>query len=385
MMDMIGDVSVASWMSKITDVSIMLASFAFVLGILVFVHEYGHYWVAKKCGVKIDSFSVGFGPEIYGRHDKHGTRWKICLLPLGGYVKMHGDSDPASMPTEAVVQMPEQERTQSFFYKSVWQRIAIIVAGPMANFLFAIIVLTIMYMTVGQPHTLALVDEVTKDSAAEIAGIIKGDIIRQVDDQKIERFEALQNIIRMNSGQPVVLLVERGTEKLSINLTPKTEEVDDGFGGKTKIGLLGIKRAPVVEGSQIYHNPFIALYKATAETITISSNTLTAIGQLIVGHRDTKELGGPIKIAHLAGETAQYGFYSLFNLIVMLSINLGLINLFPVPVLDGGHLVFYLVEAIRGKPVSLKAQEYSFRVGLALVICLMIFATLNDVVNLFGV
>ena len=385
MFSIIGDVTVTSWLNKIADVSITLASFGFVLGVLVFVHEYGHYWVARKCGVKIDSFSVGFGPEIFGRYDKDGTRWKLCLLPLGGYVKMHGDSDPASMPTEEVTKMTEDERKQAFFHKSVWQRIAIIVAGPFANFLFAILVLTVMYMTVGQPHTLAMVDEVTPGSAAEAAGIIKGDIIRQVDNEKIDRFESLQNIIRMNSGNPVVLQIDRGKEKLSINLTPKTEEVDDGFGGKTKIGLLGIKRAPVVEGSQIYHNPFIAVYKASAETFTMASNTLKAIGQLITGHRNTKELGGPVKIAHLAGETAQYGFYSLFNLIVLLSVNLGLINLFPVPVLDGGHLVFYLVEAIRGKPVSIKAQEYSFRVGLALVICLMIFATWNDVVNLFGV
>lgn len=385
MQQILGNVSMAEWGAKIVDVSITLTSFAVVLGILVFVHEFGHYWVARKCGVKILGFAIGFGPELWGRYDRHGTRWKICLLPLGGYVKMHGDSDPASMPSEEVANMPESERSQAFFHKNVWQRMAIILAGPGANFIFAILVLTVMYMTWGQPHTLALVDEVIKDSAAESAGILKGDIIREMDGVRIERFEELQNRVRMNGGEAVDLTIDRDGKPVKIHLTPKIEEVDDGFGGKTRIGMIGIRRAPVVEGEQVYHNPFVALYKASSEVVSIASNTLTALGQLVAGHRDTKEIGGPVKIAHLAGETAQYGFYSVFNLLVLLSVNLGLINLFPVPVLDGGHLFFYIVEAIRRKPVSIKAQEYSFRVGLVLVIGLMLFATWNDVVNIFGV
>jgi len=353
--------------------------FVLVLSVLVFVHELGHYLVARWCGIRVETFSIGFGPKLFGFTDRAGTLWKVSAIPLGGYVKMFGDADPASTPSERVRTMTEAERAVSFFHKNVWQRIAVVAAGPIANFLFAILVLAGLFMAYGQPHTLPQIGQVQPDSAAAAAGLQPGDTVVAVDGSAIDRFEELQQIVRMNPGQPMVLEIDRNGERLSLTATPKDSTVTDDFGNTHRIGLLGIGRTGM-EYRQ--HGPLSAIGQATAETWNIVTGTFQALGQMFAGDRGTEELGGPLRIAQMSGQMAQSGLIALVSFTAILSVNLGLINLFPIPLLDGGHLLFYAVEAVRGRPLGERAQEYGFRVGLALVLSLMVFATWNDLVHL---
>jgi regulator of sigma E protease len=356
--------------------------FLFVLTVLVFVHEFGHYLSARRNGVKVKIFSVGFGPELFGWTDRAGTRWRLSLIPIGGYVKMFGDADVTSMPGETVEDMTEEEKAVSFVHKRLMQRAEIVAAGPAANFLFAIVVLAGFFMTVGQPFTPAEIGEVGRGSAAERAGLQPKDTIVAVDGQVIQRFEDIQQIVALDAGDPLQIQVRRDGQELTLTAVPTVVEEKDIFGNVHRIGRLGISRTGT---EYLRRDPASAVWRAVGETWNIAMGTLKGAGQMLMGLRSADELGGPIAIAQMSGTIARLGFTDLIHFMALLSVNLGLINLFPIPILDGGHLLFYAAEAIRGRPLGQRAQEYGFRVGLALVLTLMIFVTWNDLVHRTGV
>ena len=352
--------------------------FLVVLTVLVFVHELGHYLIARYNGVKIEVFSIGFGPELFGWWDRSGTRWKFSTIPLGGYVKMFGDSDASSgLPVANITRLTPEEREVSFHYKRLGQRAAIVAGGPFANFAFAIIALALLFMTYGQPFTPAEVGQVLPGSAAEAGGIQAGDTIVSIDGSGVERFEDVQQVVRLNPNVPMAMVVKREGEVVNLKVTPSLVEEKDRL-GKHQIGQLGIRGGGA---KYIQRDPISAVGRAVGETWNLSATTLQAMWQMIIGTRGSDELGGPLRIAQLSGEVAQGGLVPLLWFMAVLSVNLGLINLFPVPVLDGGHLLFYAAEAVRGRPLGQRAQEYGFRVGLALVLTLMVFATWNDLVH----
>lgn len=354
--------------------------FLVVLTILVFVHELGHYLIARRNGVRIEVFSIGFGPELFGWHDRAGTRWKFSAIPLGGYVKMFGDIDPTStLGAMRMGEMTAAERAVSFHHKRLLQRVAIVSGGPLANFIFAIVLLAVLFATFGQPYTPAEVGQVQAASAAETGGIKVGDTIVAINGSTIDRFEDVQQIVRLNPGEPMVIAVRRDGQTVTLHVTPARTEMTDRFGNRHEIGLLGIGRSGV---EYVRRNPVSAVVQAFSETWNLSASTLQAMWQILIGTRASDELGGPLRIAQMSGEVAEGGLVPLLWFMAVLSVNLGLINLFPVPVLDGGHLLFYAAEAIRGKPLGQRAQEYGFRIGLALVLTLMVFATWNDLVHL---
>jgi regulator of sigma E protease len=366
----------ADWQSGL----LAIVAFLVVLTVLVFVHELGHYLVARRNGVRVETFSIGFGPELFGWWDRAGTRWKFSAVPLGGYVKMFGDADAASTPGQGLPMMTQEERNVSFHHKRLGQRAAIVAAGPIANFVFAIVLFAGLFMTVGQPFTPADVGTVKEGSAADKAGIKASDLIVSLDGRRIDRFEDVQQIVRNAPDVTMEIVVRRDGRDIPLQVTPQLTELKDNFGNRHKLGILGITRSGGVE--YVRHDPLTAVWRATAETWNVSVGTLQAVGQMIVGARTTEELGGPIRIAQMSGEVASVGLAALAGFMAVLSINLGLINLFPVPVLDGGHLLFYAAEAVRGRPLGQRAQEYGFRIGLALVLTLMVFATWNDIVRL---
>jgi regulator of sigma E protease len=346
-------------------------SFVFILSVIVFVHEMGHYLVARRNGVRVEVFSIGFGPEIHGWSDRAGTRWKVSLLPLGGYVKMHGANDSAARAPAP---------PDAFHGKRVGQRAAVVAAGPAANFLFAIVLLAVLFATVGQRVTPPDVTSVTPGSPAEEAGFLPGDVILGIDGEPIERFEDIQDIVRSSPGVELSVVVLRAGVETTLAVTPRLVEMEDRFGNIHKMGQLGIGRA----GGVVFRplDPLAAAWHAVTETWTISAATLDAVGQMIAGTRGTEELGGPVRIAQMSGEAAEDGWITILWFMAVLSINLGLINLFPVPMLDGGHLLFYLVEVLRGRPLGERAQEIGLRIGVALVVSLMVFVTWNDLVHL---
>ncbi len=352
--------------------------FLVILTVLVFVHEMGHYLIARRNGVRVEVFSIGFGPEIFGWTDKAQTRWKFSLIPLGGYVKMFGDINVASTPSEAVAEMSPEERDVAFPTKRLSQRSWIVAGGPLANFLFAIILLAGLFIFVGQPFTPALVGTVTPDSAAEEAGLRNGDVFVSIDGQTIERFEDIQRIVRMAPEQPLEIVVLRDDAEVTLTATPRLEVFTDTLGNEQKFGLLGIQGGAT---QYVKRGPLGAVWWATKETFELTIATLKAVGQMIAGSRSAEDLGGPLMIAQLSGQVAEIGIVSVIRFMVLLSVNLGLINLFPIPMLDGGHLLFYAIEAVRGRPLGERTQEYGFRLGLALVLCLMIFVTWNDLMR----
>lgn len=353
--------------------------FLAVLTALVFVHELGHYLVARWNGVRVEVFSIGFGPEIFGWNDKAGTRWKFSLIPLGGYVKMFGDANAASMPADGSEEMSAAERAVAFPHKRLGQRAAIVAAGPIANFLFAIVILGGLFSIVGQPFTPAVVGEVVADSAAEAAGFQADDEIIAVDGTSVARFEELQRIVALRPGEEMRITVLRDGREVDLLATPSRVERDNGLGEIHAVGQLGIRRSGA---EYVRHDPFSAVWQATRETVSIVDQTFTALGQIIRGARGADELGGPIRIAQMSGQAAEIGHTALVYFAAVLSINLGLINLFPIPMLDGGHLLFYAIEALRGRPLGERAQEYGFRIGLALVLTLMVFVTWNDLLRI---
>lgn len=353
--------------------------FLVILTVVVFVHELGHYLVARLNGVRVEVFSVGFGRELFGWTSRSGTRWRISMLPLGGYVKMFGESD---LPGDDREPLRPEERAVSFQHKRVGQRAAIVFAGPAANFIFGIALLAAMFMALGQPVTPAVIGEVQPDSAAAEAGLQPGDRIVRINGEEIGSFQDVQRVVRLRIGEPLHMAVERGEAgTLELTARPRITEREDVFGNVQRMPLLGI--SAVAEATEIVrHGPVSALVQSVEETATMVSATFTALGQMITGTRDSQELGGPLRIAKGAGQAAQLGIGSVLFYTILLSINLGLINLFPIPMLDGGHLAFYAIEAVRGRPLGMRAQEYGFRIGLFLVFALMIFATRNDLVDL---
>lgn len=355
--------------------------FLVVLTVLVFVHELGHYSVARRCGVRVEVFSIGFGPEIYGWNDSRGTRWKFSAIPFGGYVKMFGEmKTPTPEEAEAAHARPE-DLAVSFHTKPLLQRAAIVFAGPFANLFFAVIVLAVLFVAIGQPFTPSDVGEIVRGSAAERAGLQRGDVIRWIDGKKIERFEDVQRIVQLSPGRTLVITVQRGESEMSLSAVPDTTDMTDRFGNKQTIGRLGVSRSGT-DMVLVHHDPATATWRAVIETINLIDNIFDALWQIVRGTRTVKELGGPIRIAQMSGDVAQIGIVSTVMFMVLLSINLGLINLFPIPMLDGGHLLFYAIEALRGRPLGERAQEYGFRIGLALVSTLMLLATWNDLVQL---
>ena len=349
--------------------------FILLISILVFVHEFGHYYIARLCGVRIEVFSIGFGRELFGWNDRHGTRWKFSMLPLGGYVKMFGDADPASRPSAEVEEMMEDDRKVAFYHQTLPKRAAVVIAGPAANYIFAILVMAIVFMTAGQPFTLPVASTIVEDSPAAQAGMEPGDRITSINGTRIERFEELQQYVFLRPGEVADLTIDRKGEVLNKQATLQNVELTDRFGAKHRIGRLGIQSK---ESQLQKHNVIDAIAEAGKETWRITTSTLMAMGQIIKGDRSTEDLGGPLRIAQMAGDTADLGIVPWIMLMVMISINLGLVNLFPIPVLDGGHLMFYFFEAILGKPLSLRAQEIGMRVGLTAVMALMVLALFND-------
>ncbi len=335
------------------------------LGILVFIHELGHYLAARWCGVHVEAFSIGFGRAIASWTDRRGTAWKLAWIPLGGYVKLHGQERPEDVTDEARA-LWQPGRT--FHEKSVGKRAIVVAAGPVANFLLAGVLFAILFAIAGRPIDRPVVGDVSPKSAAAAAGILKGDRIDRIDGAPIARFADLQAIVSTHAGQALTLLVHRGDADETITVTPATQ--DDGNG--RKIGLLGIR-----SGTEAVSVP-VAIAAGFEETWTVVAQTLSGIGEMITGHRGTEGLGGPLRIFQLSGEVAQLGILSFVRLIALLSVNLGLINLFPIPILDGGHLLFYFFEAIRGRPLPRQALDYGFRAGLAVLLCLFVFATWND-------
>ena len=350
--------------------------FIAVLTVLVFFHELGHFAVARRCGVRVEVFSIGFGPEIFGYTAKSGTRWKFSAIPFGGYVKMFGERAPDENGEPHA--LSAEDEAVSFYAKSLGQRAAIVFAGPLANFLFAIVVLASLFMVLGEPSTPADVGEVIPGSAAEKAGLKPGDVFLEIDGSKIERFEQVRRIVQLAPGKSLAIIVRRGQQELTLTAIPDGVEKTQ-FGSTQTMGLLGVSR-PSGDRVFIRHDPLTAVWKATVRTYVLTGSILDALGEIVSGKRTAKELGGPIRIAQISGEMAQAGLVWIIQFTVILSINLGLINLFPIPLLDGGHLLFYAVEAIRGRPVGEKAMGYSLNVGLALILCLTVFVTWNDLV-----
>ena len=353
-----------------------IVPFIVVLTVLVFFHELGHYAIARLCRVRVEVFSIGFGPEIFGYTAKSGTRWKFSAIPFGGYVRMFGERAPNDNEGSAAVS--KEDEAVSFFAKSLGQRACIVVAGPLANFLFAIVVLATLFMFLGQPTTPADVGEVIAGSAAEKAGIKPGDVFLEIDGYKIERFEEVRRIVQLAPGKSLAIVVRRGQREITLNAIPDIVE-ETQFGSTQTMGRLGVSR-PSGDRVFVRHDPITAVWKATVRTYDLTASILDALGQIITGKRTAKELGGPIRIAQISGEMAKAGIVMIVQFMVILSINLGLINLFPIPLLDGGHLLFYGVEAIRGRPVGEKVMGYSLNIGLALILCLTVFVTWNDLV-----
>ena len=352
-----------------------VATFAVVIGLLVFVHEMGHYLVARWLGIKADAFSIGFGREIAGWTDRHGTRWKVGMLPLGGYVKFAGDADAASRPDQAAVGATAEERAGMFQFRPVWQRTLVILAGPITNFLFAIAIFTGFIVVYGQSVTPPVVGRVLPGSPAAAAGLLPGDRIIRIDGSRIGVFEDLLTTIQSNVGTPVRAEIERGTIQREVVIAPRIVDRTNEFGDHFRIGQIGIAPARQV----IVSRPLLAApYYATVEVGKMIGMIGSGLMQVITGQRPANELGGPIKIARYEAQAATLGLPTLIERIAFISINLGFINLLPVPMLDGGHLFLYAVEAVRRRPLAARVQEWAFMSGFAALMSLMIFLTWND-------
>ncbi|MFZ5736386.1 site-2 protease [Rhodopseudomonas thermotolerans] len=358
--------------------------FLFVLTIVVFFHELGHFLVARWNGVKVLTFSIGFGPELFGFNDRHGTRWKLSAVPLGGYVKFFGDDSEASTPSgETLSQMSAADRAVSFHHKPVGPRAAIVVAGPLANFILAIVLFTFLFSVFGVPSTSARVDGVQPGSAAEAAGFKPGDVVTSINGSAISNFLEMQRFVSAEAGNQLKFTVKRGDSTVDLVATPQLKEIKDRFGNVQRLGILGISRSTAAgEVTTEQVNPAVALWMGVKETWFVVERTFSYIGGIFTGREAADQLGGPLRIAQVSGQVATIGFTPLLHLAAVLSISIGLLNLFPVPLLDGGHLLFYGIEAARGRPLSERAQEVGFRIGLALVLMLMMFATYNDILHL---
>ncbi len=358
--------------------------FLFVLTVVVFFHELGHFVVARWCGVAVKTFSVGFGPELFGFNDRKGTRWRLSAIPLGGYVRFVGDENEASGTSEeALARLDPAERARSFAGKGVAARAAIVAAGPIANFLLAIAIFAAIFSIYGREVMTPRVDSVLPGSAAETAGFAAGDLVLSIDGTRVTSFSELQRLVSISAGSDLSVLVQRGERELALTVRPELKELTDRFGNKQRIGVLGVSRS--TNGADIVVERYSlpqATWIATQETWFFASRTMTYLFSVIVGRESADQLGGPIRVATVSAQVATLGVVALINLAAILSISIGLINLFPIPMLDGGHLLFFAFEAVRGKPLSERVQDIGMRIGFAAVLMLMIFATWNDIIHL---
>lgn len=356
----------------------MILGFLLVLGPLVTVHELGHYLVGRWCGVKADAFSIGFGRELFGWTDKRGTRWKLSLLPLGGYVQFAGDMNPASQPSKEWLALPEEERAKTFQAKQLWQRTLIVLAGPMTNLLLALAVFAGFFMLIGKPVAAPIIGSFAENSTAQAAGLKEGDRILAIDGDGIDDFFDIQQKTLMHPGEKIVMTVDRGGNRLTLPVTIGDLTVKDSLGNAQHMGMLGV----YARGSYAKLGPVDAAVESVRQTEAIVGTMVTGLGQIVTGQRSVKELGGPVKIAQYSGESLSQGPLAFVWFVALISINLAFINLLPIPALDGGHLAFYAAEAVRRKPVGQRSQEWAFRTGVAFVLALMLFVTFNDIASL---
>lgn len=357
----------------------VLLAFLFVLSVVVFFHELGHFLVARWCGVKVKAFSIGFGREIFGFYDSHGTRWRVAWLPLGGYVKFMDDESVASTPSaEAIRQMSEEERAGSFHLKPVWQRAAVVAAGPIANFILAIVIFAAIFAAYGVTTLEPRVGSVVANSPAEAAGVKADDLVVSIKGEEIDDFGDLQRIVSTNPEQDLEFVVDRGGKLITLIVRPKLTEHENAITGKVTTPIIGITSRPGAERKTRDVGLGEAVVLGAERTGEIITSTLSFVVDLVRGRQSADQLGGPIRIADVSGQVAKFGIQPLLHFIGVISVSIGLLNLFPIPLLDGGHLMFYAIEAVRRKPLSERTQEIGFRIGLAIVLMLMVFATVND-------
>jgi regulator of sigma E protease len=363
-----------------------LIGFLFVLTVVVFFHELGHFLVARWCGVAVKVFSIGFGPEIVGFTDRKGTRWRLAWIPLGGYVKFIDDENVASASgRKALERLSSEDRKRSFQGKPLGHRAAIVAAGPIANFLLAILIFALLAAFFGEQTTSAKVDAVTPGSAAERAGFLPGDLVVSIDGRPIDNFSEMQEIVSSSAGETLTFVVKRADAQVQLEATPEVKQVTDRFGNKFSIAQLGIQRqATPDEWSTERHDLLSALWIGVKKSYAVIERSVVYLANVVMGRESADQLGGPIRIAQVSGQVASLGFVPLLSLAALISVSIGFINLFPIPMLDGGHLLYYALEGIRGRPLSERSQEIGFRVGLFLVLLLLFFATWNDVSTLIS-
>jgi regulator of sigma E protease len=354
--------------------------FLAVLTIIVFVHEMGHYLVARWNGIAIQTFSIGFGPELIGFFDRRGTRWRLSAIPLGGYVRFVGDMNASSMPDEEFIAKAGPDLApQLFVNKNVWQRIAVVAAGPIANIIFTFLILYALLLGYGRYTLPPVIDAVTAGSVAEQAGLQAGDLVVSVDGYEVRGFEDFQRLVATAPERTVTIVVDRGGRNETISLVPQSATTTDRFGNEHRVGRIGVSKDVQQSEVQLYRpGPIEAIGMTFEEIRFIMDRTVAFLGDFFVGRGDVEQLGGPVKVAKVSGEVATLGIVALINLMALLSLNIGVFNLLPIPLLDGGHLVYYGIEAVRGRPLSQKVQEIGFRFGLALVFTLMAFTLVND-------
>ena len=359
--------------------------FLVLILVVVFIHEYGHYYFAKKYGVMVTDFSIGFGKELFGWNDKSGTRWKICWIPLGGYVKFFGDRNVFSQSDqeEIIKKYSEEERKKLFILKPLYQRSLIVAAGPIANFILAVVIFLFIYMFVGKDFTPAVINEVQKDSPAEVAGLMKNDVILEIDGTEVKSILDVSKLITMSTSDFIDFKVSRYDQDVLLKVKPNIVEAEDNLGNKINKRMIGIMLGPY--NNKINHvklGPAKALYYSLNEVYFVTISSLKYLGSILTGSGDSSQLGGPIRIAKITGQVAEFGIVPFLSIMAYISISLGLINLFPIPLLDGGHLMFYGFEKILGRPLSQKTQEGFFRIGMFLLLFIMFFATYNDLKDL---
>jgi regulator of sigma E protease len=359
--------------------------FIVLILVVVFIHEFGHYYFAKKYGVKVTDFSIGFGKELFGWNDKLGTRWKICWIPLGGYVKFFGDRNVFSQSDqeEIIKKYSEEERKKLFILKPLYQRSLIVAAGPIANFILAIVIFLFIYMFVGKDFTPAVINEVQKDSPAEVAGLMKNDVILEIDGTEVKSILDVSKLITLSTSDFIDFKVSRYDQDVLLKVKPNIVETEDNLGNKINKRMIGIMVGPY--NNKVNHvklGPAKALYYSLNEVYFVTISSLKYLGSILTGSGDSSQLGGPIRIAKITGQVAQFGIVPFLSIMAYISISLGLINLFPIPLLDGGHLMFYGFEKILGRPLSQKTQEGFFRIGMFLLLFIMFFATYNDLKDL---
>jgi regulator of sigma E protease len=357
-----------------------IVSFLLVIGPLVFVHELGHYLVARWCGIGAETFSIGFGREMVGWTDRRGTRWKVGWLPLGGYVKFAGDMNAAGLPSDDWLMLPAEERARTFQAKPVWQRFLVVAAGPATNFLFAVVAFMVLLASFGEPTSPPVINSVEPGTPAASAGLRPGDRILSIDATPIDDFDDVYKYVVIRPNQRLQLEIERDRQHLLIPVRTVGQMRPDAFGNKPRTGLLGVKSGTL----EVTKVPLAQLpQKAVKQTVGALKMIVVTMKQLILGERSVHELGGPLKVAQISGQQASLGWMALLNLMAFISINLGFINLLPVPMLDGGHLLFYVIEGVRRRPLKAKSQEWAFRAGLAALLMLMLMVTFNDLAS-FG-